>query len=51
MIDEVFGDITFTDYPKQSNLLETFRERLNYMAAETREKIQFVDMPVARLSK
>ncbi len=51
LIDEVFGDITFTDYPKQSNLLETFRERLNYMAAETREKIQFVDMPVARLSK
>lgn len=51
LIDEVFGDITFTDYPKQSNLLETFRERLNYMATETREKIQFVDMPVARLSK
>ena len=51
LIDEVFGDITFTDYPKQSNLLEAFRERLNYMVAETREKIQFVDMPVARLSK
>ena len=51
LIDEVFGDITFTDYPKQSNLLEVFRERLNYMAAETREKIQFVDMPIVRLSK
>ena len=51
LIDEVFGDITFTDYPKQSNLLEVFRERLNYMVAETREKIQFVDMPIVRLSK
>ena len=51
LIDEVFGDITFTDYPKQSNLLEVFRERLNYMTAETQEKIQFVDMPIARLSK
>lgn len=51
LIDEVFGNITFTDYPKQADLLISFRERLNRMTAEVKHEYKIVDMPVIRLPK